>query len=394
MAVLENKERILVLCVDRDGDLVVKAGIKTPVVGREENLSAATSLALRDPEEADANAMFETVKIYDRLTKEGKPHEDFQIATISGSEFGGVGADRKVVAELVEVLNQFSAKEVILVTDGFSDEAILPLVESRVPVTSVRRVVVKHSKSIEETAALLTRYLKMILENPRYSRIALGLPGLLLIILGVLSVFDLLLYYWIAFLVVLGSFLLVKGFGIDKKVQDFYRWTKEYSPPPVHVQISRYTGIIGLLSIALGGYQGWSQAASNIGTPPTGLGEWISLFPEFAGWFISESIMLITIGVCVWLSGRAIYWYFERDSRLLRTIVIVTVVAWSWQIFYEASQILIYPLKEFGWERLVFAIVVGILLTIAAVLTTFVIHRQYSDFFEKGEEQVEKTEEG
>lgn len=340
---LEKKERILVLCVDRDGDLGVKAGIETPVIGREENLSAATSLALRDPEEADANAMFEAVRIYDRLTEEGKPHEDFQIASISGSEFGGVGADRKVVAELVKVLNKFSAKEVILVTDGFSDEAILPLVESRVPVTSVRRVVVKHSKSIEETAALFTRYLKMILENPRYSRIALGLPGLLLIILGVLSVFNLLLYYWIAFLVVLGSFLLVKGFGIDKKVQDFYRWTKEYSPPPVHIQIARYTGIIGALSVALGGYQGWSQAASNIEPLPTGLGEWVSRLPELAGWFISGSIMLITIGVCVWLSGRVIRWYFERDSRLLRTIVVVAVVAWSSQIFYEASQI---PLKD------------------------------------------------
>jgi putative membrane protein len=393
MAVPKKEERILVLCVDRDRDLGVKAGIKTPVIGREENLMAATSLAINDPEEADANAMFEAVRIYDRLTEEGKPLENFQIATITGSELGGVGADRKVVAELLDVLNNFAAKEVILVTDGFSDEAILPLVESRVPVTSVRRVVVKHSKSIEETAALFTRYLKTILETPRYSRIALGLPGLLLIILGILSVFNLLLYYWIAFLVVLGSFLIVRGFGIDKKVQGFYQWTKEYSPPPVHIQIARYTAIIGVLSIILGSYQGWNHAASNISAVPVSLGEWISRLPELIGWFISGSIMLMTIGICVWLSGRAIYWYFKRDSRLLRTIVITTVVAWSSQIFFEASQILIHPLKEFGWERLVFAIVLGILLTVAAVLITFVIHRQYGDFFQESEEQIGKTEE-
>lgn len=390
MASSEKQERILVLCVDRDGDLGVKANIKTPVTGREENLNAATSLALRDPEEADANAMFEAVKIYDRLKEEQKPHEDFQIASISGSELGHVSADRKIVAELMEVLNKFPAKEVILVTDGFSDEAVLPLVESRVPVTSVRRVVVKHSKSIEETAAIFTRYLKMVLENPRYSRIVLGLPGLLLIILGVLSVFNLLVYYWIAFLIVLGSFLLVKGFGIDKKVQNVYRWLKEYSPPPVPLQIERYTAIVGILSIVIGCYQG----AVSIKPVPADLGGWISQLPRLIGSFVSGSIMLITIGVCVWLSGRATRWYFERDPRLLRTVVIVVVVAWSSQIFIESSQILIRPLEEFGWQKLVFSIVIGILLAIAAMLVIFVIRRQYGDFFQESGEQLEKIEEG
>jgi uncharacterized membrane protein len=52
------KNRILILCVDRDGDIETKAGIKTPLLGRTANLDAAVSLALRDPEEPDANAMF------------------------------------------------------------------------------------------------------------------------------------------------------------------------------------------------------------------------------------------------------------------------------------------------------------------------------------------------
>ena len=63
----EEEKRILILCVDRDDDLGKKAGIKTPVLGRDENLNAAIALALRDPEEADANAMFEGVRGYDRL---------------------------------------------------------------------------------------------------------------------------------------------------------------------------------------------------------------------------------------------------------------------------------------------------------------------------------------
>jgi putative membrane protein len=161
----EKKENILVLCVDRDGDIGAKANLKTPIFGREGNLNAAVAFALKDPEEPDANAMFEAVRVFDRLKTESKPNENFQIATISGSEFGDVSADRKLVSELNEVLTNFRASEVVLVTDGYQDELVLPLIESRVPVSSIRRVVIKHSKSIEETAAVFSRYLKMIVED-------------------------------------------------------------------------------------------------------------------------------------------------------------------------------------------------------------------------------------
>src|SRR3972149_271212 len=183
----QTQKRILVLCVDRDGDLEAKAGIKTPVLGRTENIDAAVSLALHDPEEPDANAMFEAVRLNDRLQNDKKPDETIEVATISGSELGGVGADRKIVDELNAVIESFNATEVILVTDGYTDEAVLPLVQSRVPVSSIRRIVIKHSESIEETAAVFTRYFRMLVDDPRYSRIALGIPGLLFLLFGILS---------------------------------------------------------------------------------------------------------------------------------------------------------------------------------------------------------------
>src|SRR3972149_2704306 len=183
-----TQKRSLILCVDRDCDLGTKAGLKTHLIGRSTNLNAAVSLALSGPEEPDANAMFEAVSLYDRFLKENKAGEVFEIATICGSELGGVGADRKLVAELNAILESFSANEVILVTDGYTDEAVLPLVESRVPVSSVRRIVVKHSESIEETAQLFSKYMKMLVTNPKYSRIALGLPGLLIFIWGILAI--------------------------------------------------------------------------------------------------------------------------------------------------------------------------------------------------------------
>jgi putative membrane protein len=383
----KQEKRILILCVDRDGDLGAKAEIKTPVVGREENLNAAVALALRDPEEPDANAMFEAVRVYDRLKSEGKPEEVFEIATISGSELGGVGADRKIVAELSELLSSFSANEVILVTDGYSDEAVLPLVESRVPVSSVRRIVVKHSESIEETAAIFTRYLKMIMENPRYSRIALGLPGLLLLILGVLYIFNLLYYYWVAFIFVFSVFLLVKGFGVDKTVKNFYHWMKEYSPPPLQVQVSNYSTIAGALCIVVGIYLGWTKII-----PPADLAGWLSNLPKIIGWFIEGSMDLIIVGICVTLLGRAIRWYMEHDARLLRNAALIVTIAWSRWILEGTSAVLIRP--EMGYERLIFSIIVGVLIGIASVLVIFVVHRSARGFFKETKEQAEEFGEG
>ncbi|HVP92958.1 MAG TPA: DUF373 family protein [Acidobacteriota bacterium] len=381
----KGQKRTLILCVDRDGDLGIKGGIKTPVVGRGENLNAAVSLALRDPEEPDANAIFEAVRVFDHLQSEVKSEEVFEVATISGSELGGVEADRKIVAELNELLGSFIANEVILVTDGYSDETVLPLVQSRVPVSSVRRIVVKHSESIEETAALFTRYLKMIMENPRYSRIALGLPGLLFLILGVLSIFNMLYYYWIAFIFVLSVFMLIKGFGVDKAAKNLTHWVREYSPPPLQVQISNYSAIAGILCIGVSIYLGWNMAATVVTTPPD-LAGLLSILPQFTGYFIKGAMDLMVIGVILTLLGRAMRWYFEHDVKLLRNAALIVSVGWFRQILDATSDVLINPAVS---ERLIFSIIIGILIGIASILVVLVIHRSARGFFQKTGEQVE-----
>jgi putative membrane protein len=390
MATREKEERLLILCVDRDGDIGVKTEEKTPILGREKNLEAAVSLALKDPEEPDANAMFEALRVYDQLNKQGQPHEKFQIATISGSQILGVEADRKLVRELNSILEIFQANNVIIVTDGYADEAVLPLVESRVPVTSVRRIVVKHSESIEETAALFGKYLKMLTDNPRYSRIALGVPGLILMILAIMYLGGWIYYTWIAILIVLGAILFVKGFGVDKATIYFVRWIREYEPPPLPVQIAGFAVAAGVIAAVVGIYLGINEVAayySSLSTPATNLGELISLLPRFLGEFIGQGIYLIVIGVCVVLSGRAIRWYVDRDIRLLRTLVFITVIVWSSQIFSRVSVILIDPTVK-GFE-LVFTIFIGILLAIAASLIALVINIKYGSFFKRRREVEE-----
>ena len=272
----------------------------------------------------------------------------------------------------------------ILVTDGYSDEAVLPVVQSRVPVSSVRRIVVKHSESIEETAALFSRYLRTLVDNPRYSRIALGLPGLLILILVVFAMIGWVQYYVIAFVFVLGGILLIKGFGVDRMARGFYKWTKEYSPPPLRIQISSFSAIGGALCIVLGVYLGGARAAMEI-TPQQDITGYLTILPRLTGFFIGDAITLIVIGVCVTLSGRAIRWYLERDVRLLRNCALIVTIAWSRQIFVSASDLLT---GNAGPERVVLAVIIGILIGIASVLITFVLHRRAKGFFH--EERVEE----
>ena len=381
-----ERKRVLVLCVDRDGDLGAKAGVKTPVVGREDNINAAVSLSLKDPEEPDANAMFEAVRIYDRLKAENRPEEVVEVATLSGSELGGISADRKVVVELNDLLHSFEATEVILVSDGYSDEAVLPVVQSRIPVSSVRRIIIKHSESIEETAALFSRYLRLLVDNPRYSRLALGVPGVLILLLGILSYFGFVQYYVLVLGIVVSVILVVKGFGVDRTVRGFYKWAKEYSPPPLRVQISSFSAGAGVLLVVLGVYLGGAKAAVEV-TPQPDIAGYLSILPRLTGFFIGDAITLTVIGVCVALLGRAIRWYLEHDVRLLRNGALIVTVAWSRQIFLSASDLL---LGTAGAERVVLAIIIGILIGVASVLIVFILHRRAKRFFRETEEQVEE----
>ena len=400
----QTQKRILILCVDRDGDLEVKAGIKTPLLGRTANLDGAVALALKDPEEPDANAMFEAVRLYDRLHDEKQPEEIFEVATISGNDLGGVSADRKLVAELNNLLDSFSANEVILVTDGYSDEAVLPLVESRVPVSSVRRIVIKHSESIEETAAVFTKYVRLLVENPRYARIALGLPGLLVFIFGVLWAINFFIdgaiyWYGIAIVIVVGGFLLLKGFGVDKATKDFYKWARDYSPPSLPMQISNYTVIAGILCIAVSVYLGIANVNISAAPFPSDLGGLLGASPKIATFFIKGVDTLLVVGLSIILMGRSIRLYFERDSRLLRNAALIVSVAWSWWVLEGTANVIIYyynktspviGINDPAFSSFLFTIIVGILIGVASVLLIYIVNRSAKGFFKKREERSEE----
>jgi putative membrane protein len=276
---------------------------------------------------------------------------------------------------------------------------VLPLVESRVPVSSVRRIVIKHSESIEETAAVFTKYVRLLVDEPKYSRIALGLPGILVLILGILWAIDIsgiytgaLSFYYLAIVIVLGGFLLLKGFGVDRATKNFFNWAKNYEPPSLPIQISNYTVIAGILCIAVSVYLGAASVNINAQPFPTDAAGWVSAIPVVAGYFLLGVEDLMIVGACIVLLGRCIKLYFERDSKLLRNIAFIVTVAWFNQILdktgklllsYARGQSTIIGLTDTVFSDFLFTIIVGILIGVASILLIYIVNKSSKGFFNK-----------
>lgn len=140
--------RTLILCIDRDDDLGYKAGVRSPIIGRAACLDAASTLALADPEDSDVNAIFQAVKTHDELVGRG---EEVEVVILTGDHMHMLEGDRKIGDDLDRVLEKTRASSCILISDGVEDEYVLPIIQSRLPVSGIRRVIVAQMPNLEGT---------------------------------------------------------------------------------------------------------------------------------------------------------------------------------------------------------------------------------------------------
>ncbi|MCI0497478.1 MAG: DUF373 family protein [Thermoplasmata archaeon] len=146
----------LILCIDRDNDFGEKAGVESPVIGRRKNLSAAQKLIMTDPEDSDANTLFAAIREYDILRSQG---ESVAIALLCGSRNVGRESDDRVREQLDSLLARLKPTSVILFDDGAEDEALSPVIESRVRVDRKVRVIVQQNVRIESFYYMLKNVL-------------------------------------------------------------------------------------------------------------------------------------------------------------------------------------------------------------------------------------------
>jgi len=205
--------RTLVLSVDRDDDIGWKAKIESPVIGRKECLKAADTLALADPEDSDVNAIFSAVKIYDELIAKG---EEAVVAVIAGNHLHMIEGDRKIAVTLDDVIAETKPTSCILVSDGAEDEFVVPIIQSRLPVASIRRVIVNQMPNLEGTYYIL----KKLLDDPKISRIVFVPLGLAMLLYASAFILGYPETATIIVIGVIGMYLLYKGFGFDEFIHN------------------------------------------------------------------------------------------------------------------------------------------------------------------------------
>lgn len=363
---MKTKKFTLILNVDRDADIVEKTNFKTPVIGRDKIIEVAKELLLRDPEDADGNALFAAAKLFNEYIKEKDVNEEVEIAAITGSPRGGVEADKKMINELEEVLNTFPADNIILVTDGFSDAEILPVLSSRIPISSVHHVVVKHSRSVEETYAVLGRYLKMVWTERPYKLYFLGIPGIILVIVGILQLLNLAKEGIVAGMIILGGALIVKGFGIDDYISSITRG-------PTEEIIRLFAYIATAISLLIGSYIAYLSVSS--------LPEYAAIVQNpdmiwtygafILGHFLKLFLIALVVSAFIYAIGMLLYGFFAvEEKHMIRYIFMIISSLVIYLVGSEAAEILINP--GYGLTRLVLYIGIGLGVLFTAIAITYI----------------------
>jgi len=252
--------RTLVLTVDRDNDLGVKAGIRGPVIGRKATLTAALRLGIADPEESDTNAILGALHHHDRLVENAQGNDEIEIAILTGDVRVGPRSDRAVAMQLDEVIQEFQPDSAVLITDGADDEASLPIITSRVRVDHVEKVIVRQSRGIESTYY----YVAKAIDDPRWRAkllvpvaVFLMIIGLALIIPGGGALIG-------AMPLFIGIWLLAKGLGWEQQLERLMIDMRESATGGIWSSLLWGLSIVSVLLAVLTAYQVFSATSTEI----------------------------------------------------------------------------------------------------------------------------------
>jgi putative membrane protein len=279
---------LLVLCVDLDDDLGRKAGVETPVIGREAVEEAAVALATVDPEDSDVNVLFQGVHIANEFGEKG---EAVTVAAVTGTEKADVTANRKVGEELDYVLASLSTDErisAVVVTDGAQDESVIPVIRSRVPVDGVRRVVVRQAQDLES----MYYTIKQVLNDPETRGTILVPLGILLLIYPLATLADRFGFPGATLGVLsalLGLYLLGRGLGAGEAVD---RWTERVRRVLYTGRVTLITSVVAAALLLIGGIGGIEalEAAQAPGTELSALEVIAALVYGAVQWFAAAGI--------------------------------------------------------------------------------------------------------
>ena len=360
-----TSNKLLVICVDRDNDVGEKAGIITPVIGRDACIEAAQRLALEDPEDADSNSIFAAIKTYEDLISKGYQVE---VITVAGVKRKGVQADEKILEETKKVLEKFSANGAVIVSDGEDDESVVPVIQNILPVISVQRVVMKVSRSVEYSYAVFGKYLKMIAYDSRYSKFFLGVPGILLLIGGIATVVGYTTEITAVLISILGGSLLIRAFDIDKA------WSHMVKPTPMGF-VRIFTMVAGVLLILSSIPAGINAVDEKLLESET---EILSVVSNkvIIGQFISGSLPILWIGLGAIFAGMLLSNWIGGIPRQISDVLRLVVLVALYPTVFQFTNTMINDESSFS---LVPPLLGGLAITLISATILFKKYRKHKN---------------
>lgn len=360
-----KSNKLLVICIDRDNDVGEKAGIITPVIGRDACIEAAQRLALEDPEDADSNSIFAAIKTYEDLISKGYKAE---VITVAGVKSKGVQADEKILEETKKALEKFSANGAVIVSDGEDDESVVPVIQNILPVVSVQRVVMKVSRSVEYSYAVFGKYLKMIAYDAKYSKFFLGVPGILLLIGGVATVVGYTTEITAVLASILGGAFLIRAFDIDKV------WSNWAKPTPMgFIRIfTMVTGILLMLSSVPAGVNAIDEKLLESET------ELLSIFSNevIIGQFVSGALPILWIGMGAIFAGILLSNWMGGIPRQISDFLRIVVLVALYPTVFQFTNIMINDESSF---TLIPPLLGGLAVTLVSATILFKKYRKHKN---------------
>ncbi len=294
----------LVICIDRDDDLGEKAKVLSPIIGREDNINAAVKLASADPEDSDTNTIFGGIKVLDDLISKGV---DAEIVTFAGDKNIGVVSDQKIARQLEEVLDKIDAKNAIFISDGAEDETLVPIVQSRIKIDSVKRIVVMQSANLESTYYIL----KNAFNDPKISQTFFVPLGLASVIYAVFLLANYPEGAVIGILAAIGLYMLYRGFGLDDVSAVYWENMKE-SFYAGRMTFITYTAaaLVGIVATVQGAVTLWAYYI-NGGVWYYGLLTLVTVFINASIWLYVAAALIANFGrvLDIRISGKPIIPY-------------------------------------------------------------------------------------
>jgi putative membrane protein len=265
--------------------------------------------------------MLGALHLHDQLKESAESNDAVEIAVLTGDERVGVRSDRAVSQQLEEVIEKFQPDRGMLVTDGAEDESILPLIQSRLHIDHVQKIIVRQSKGIEGTYY----YIVKAIEDPKWrARLLVPLSVFLILIgLGMILPNGGVIIGLMPLLI--GIYLMAKGLGAEQHLNSIMRDMRE-NADAAFVSSILWAGTVFCAVVSLAeGIRVYRSQMSETPTPGgleiillvlQGSLTWIVLaFLTLAlsllvlkmnrGTFSGRTLEVIALGIFIWTFGGA-----------------------------------------------------------------------------------------